>query len=299
MEDINGDFYREINWLTYSEYEIKFMKQSPLVSILVHTRNSGRTIREHLTSIKNQSYKNIETIFVDNNSTDNTVKIAREFTDNIYNFGPERSAQRNFAAKKATGAYLLVPDSDMILGKTVVGECVSLMLKNPKIKEIVIPEKSFGIGFWTKCKILERSCYLGVDWIEASRFFDRKTFKDVRGYDENNTGTEDFDLPQRIAKKFGKESVGRIKEFIIHDEGRISLRQQLKKKFYYAQNLNIYKKNNLDYYNLQINLIKRYLLFLSDPSKLIRNPLVGFGLFFMKTLEFAAGGMGYLKGKWL
>lgn len=275
------------------------MKKNLLVSILVHTKNSQRTIKEHLESIRGQSYSNIEIIFVDNNSTDNTVKIAREFTDNIYNFGPERSAQRNFGALKATGAYFLVPDSDMILGKTVVGECVSLMLKNPKIKEIVIPEKSIGIGFWTKCKILERSFYLGVDWIEAARFFDRKTFEAMNGYDEENTGTEDFDLPQRIIKKYGRQSLGRIEEFISHDEGKIALIKQLKKKFYYAQNLNVYKKNNLDYYNLQINIIKRYLLFFSNPKKLFKNPLVGFGLFIMKTLEFAAGGLGYLKGKWL
>lgn len=273
------------------------MKQSPLVSILVHTRNSQRTIKEHLESIKSQSYKNIEIIFVDNNSVDDTVKIAKKFTDNIYNFGPERSAQRNFGALKATGAYFLVPDSDMILGKNVVGECVSLMLKNPRIKEIVIPEKSIGQGFWTKCKILERSFYLGVDWIEAARFFDRKTFEAMNGYDEENTGTEDFDLPQRIIKKYGRQSMGRIEEFISHDEGKISLIKQLKKKFYYAQNLNVYKKNNLDYYYLQINIIKRYLLFFSNPKKLFENPVVGFGLFVMKTMEFAAGGLGYLKGK--
>ena len=273
------------------------MKKNPLVSILVHTKNSQRTIKEHLESIRGQSYSNIEIIFVDNNSTDNTVKIAREFTDNIYNFGPERSAQRNFGALKANGDYFLVPDSDMILGKNVVRECVSLMLKNPRIKEIVIPEKSIGIGFWTKCKILERSFYLGVDWIEAARFFDRKTFEAMNGYDEENTGTEDFDLPQRIIKKYGRQSMGRIEEFISHDEGKISLIKQLKKKFYYAQNLNAYKKNNLDYYYLQINIIKRYLLFFSNPKKLLENPVVGFGLFVMKTLEFAAGGLGYLKGK--
>lgn len=274
------------------------MKQSPLVSILVHTRNSKRTIREHLESIKNQSYKDIEIIFVDNNSTDDTVKIAKEFTANIYNFGPERSAQRNFGAKKAKGKYLLVPDSDMILGKDVVAQCTSLILSDPKIRAIVIPEKSIGEGFWTQCKILERSFLADAPWIEAARFFDRKAFEELEGYDEKNTGTEDFDLPQRIIKKYGKESTGRIKEFILHDEGNISLVKQLKKKFYYAQKLNVYKKNNLDDYSLQINLIKRYMLFLSDPRKLFRNPLVGFGLFLMKTLEFAAGGLGYVKGKY-
>jgi len=38
----------------------------------------------------------VEIIVVDNNSTDNTVKIAKRFTDKVYNKGPERSTQRNY-----------------------------------------------------------------------------------------------------------------------------------------------------------------------------------------------------------
>lgn len=274
------------------------MKKNPLVSILVHTKNSQRTIKEHLESIKEQSYKNIEIILVDNNSADNTINIAKKFTSNIYNFGPERSAQRNFAAKKAKGDYLLIPDSDMIIGRNVVLQCVSLILKNLRIKAIVIPERSIGFGFWARCKILERSFYLGVDWMEASRFFDRKTFETLGGYDEKNTGTEDFDLPQRLIRKYGEKSTSRTESFIYHDEGKISLAKLLKKKFYYGKNLNIYKIDNLDYFNKQSSLFRRYLLFLSHPKELLENPVVSFGLFVMKTLEFAAGGIGYLIGKY-
>lgn len=275
------------------------MSRYPLVSVLVHTRNSQRTIKKHLESIKNQSYKNIEIIVVDNNSTDETVKIAKKFTNNIYNFGPERSAQRNFAAKKAKGNYLLIPDSDMIIGKNVVVQCISLILKDPKIKAIVIPEKSIGYGFWTKCKILERDFYLGVDWMEAARFFDKKIFEALGGYDEENTGTEDYDLPQRLIRKYGMESTARIKDLILHDEGKISLIKLLKKKMYYGKNLNRYKMDNLSYYKKQASLLKRYGLFLSHPKELFKNPIIGLSLFLMKGLEFAAGGIGFLKGRYL
>jgi len=46
---------------------------------------------------------------------------------------------------------------------------------------------------------LERSFYVGVPWMEAARFFPRAVFDEMHGYDEDNTGTEDYDLPQRIA----------------------------------------------------------------------------------------------------
>lgn len=268
--------------------------KKPLVSVIVHTKNSERTITEHLESIISQEYKPIEIIMVDNNSTDKTLEIAKKFTKNIFTFGPERSAQRNFGAKKAKGKYLLVPDADMILGKKVIEECVNLIAKNQKIKAIVIPEESIGKGFWAKCKILERSFYHGISWMEGARFFDKKTFFEMGGYDLKNTGTEDYDLPQRIESKFGKMAIGRIKEPIYHDEGKLSLQRTLKKKFYYTQNLDEYKRENLSYYNKQSNIILRYSIFLAHPFKLFKNPLLGLGMLFMKTSEFAAGGLGYL-----
>lgn len=49
----------------------------PLVSIIIPTRNSAQFLGACLTSIINQTYKNIEMIVVDNNSTDKTKEIAK------------------------------------------------------------------------------------------------------------------------------------------------------------------------------------------------------------------------------
>jgi glycosyltransferase involved in cell wall biosynthesis len=76
------------------------MKQ-PLVSIIIPTKNSAEFLEQCLISIKNQSYKNIEIIVVDNFSKDSTREIAKRYGATIYLKGPERSAQRNYAAKKA------------------------------------------------------------------------------------------------------------------------------------------------------------------------------------------------------
>lgn len=268
--------------------------KNPLISILVHTKNSERTIGEHLKSIKNQSYKNIEIILVDNNSTDNTLPIAKKYIKKIFTFGPERSAQRNYGAKKSSGDYLLVPDSDMIFEKDVVLECIKTVSKNPLVKAVVIPEKSIGVGFWAQCKIFERSFYIGIPWMEGARFFERKVFFEMNGYDEENTGTEDYDLPHRIEKKYGKESIGRIEKFITHDEGKLSLFKTMKKKFYYAQKLDIYKRENIIYFKMQANLLLRLQLFFSHPVKLAKNPMLSSGMIVMKLCEFIAGGLGYI-----
>jgi len=161
---------------------------------------------------------------------------------------------------------------------------------------ITIPEESIGIGFWAACKRLERSFMDNIDWIEAPRFFPRTIFLQIGGYDEENTGTEDYDLPQRIKEKHSVASIGRIRARIQHNEGKLSLFTTLKKKYYYGKNVHIYKSRstNNKYFNTQASLLNRYKLYFSNPKKLFNNPPLGLGMLFMKTAEFTAGGLGYI-----
>lgn len=40
--------------------------------------------------------------------------------------------------------------------------------------------------------------------------------------------------------------------------------------------------------------MRRYQLFFSQSKKLFQNPILGLGMLFLKTSEFAAGGVGYI-----
>lgn len=268
----------------------------PLVSVIVPTKNSEKFIRQCLESIKNQTYKNLEIIVVDNNSSDNTKEITRKFTDKVFNCGPERSAQRNFGVKNSGGEYVLVIDSDMELSEKVVEACVEKMSSDERIKGVIIPEESFGKGFWTKCKKLERSFYVGVEWMEAARFFEKDIYLVIGGYDENMVSGEDWDLSQRVE---GKGKISRVDGLIYHNEGHISLSKTIRKKFYYATKLYGYANKNKksDKFNKQTGMLSRYVLFFSQPKKLFKNPILGLGMLFMKTCEFSFGGIGYFVGK--
>ena len=268
----------------------------PLVSAVITTKNSSDTLKDCLESIINQIYKNIEIIVADNNSIDGTKEIAFKYTDKVYNKGPERSTQRNFGVSQSTGNYLLIIDSDMILSEKIIESCVEKIQVDENIKGIIIPEESFGEGFWAKCKKLERSFYVGVNWMEAARFFEKNTFLKAGGFDESMFGGEDWDLSQRIGK-LGK--IERIREFIYHNEGEISLTKTAKKKFYYSKHLERYaaKEINKNSASLQLNILARYKLFFSRSKKLFKNPIVGIGMLFMKTCEFVFGGAGYFVGK--
>lgn len=265
----------------------------PLVSVIVTTYNNTTTLDACLASIANQSYDNVELIVVDNNSTDDTKEIARGYTDQVYNIGPERCAQRNYGVSQAQGEYIMIIDSDMELTRDVVLACVEQVTAQPEQKGLVIPEESFGKGFWAQCKRLERSFYVGVEWMEAARFFSRQTYLDLGGYNEQLISGEDWDLSQRVAET---APLGRIKEYIRHNEGHLQLGRTLKKKYYYAQKFAQYLKANkaTSAVSSQTGIFSRYGLFFSRPHQLFRRPDLGLGMLFMKTSEFAFGSIGYL-----
>lgn len=254
-----------------------------LVSVIVPTKNSSRTIEACLKSVKEQNYKNIEIIVVDNNSADNTKEIAKKYTEKVYDCGPERSAQRNYGVRMAVGKYVAIIDSDMELASKVIDECVHA-ISDGGVVGVVIPEESFGIGFWAECKRLERSFYVGVPWMEAARFFRKETVLSLGGYDETITSVEDWDLSQRV-EKLGK--LANVGSFIFHNEGRVKLISMLKKKMYYASHFAGYTNTEVNNNKRrQMSVFYRYWLFFSSPIKLFHNPFLAIGMLFMKTCEF-------------
>lgn len=273
---------------------------SPLVTVVVTTHFSAAYLERCLVSIKQQSYKNIEIVIVDHMSNDGTQEIAKKYTDRCF-FGQavERSAKRNFGVLRAAGKYVLIADSDMILSTNVISDCVKGISSNSNLKAMVVPEQSLGSSFWGNCKALERSFYVGIDWMEAARFFLRDVFIEVGGYDETNTGSEDYDLPQRIQAKYGAACVGRISEFIVQNEVDLGFLKSCLKKFYYSQSFPKYANSpaNSPAFKKQSNLFLRYSLFLSQPKKLFSRPHIGLGLLVLKTAEFFAGGVGYFIAK--
>ncbi len=267
-----------------------------LVSIIIPVRDRAILLRSCLECFKKQTYKNIEIVIVDGNSTDNTVEVAKEYTDKVYIFdkkGDYRSAQKNMAAQKATGKYILTIDSDMELSEKVVENCVKKMEKNDNASGIIIPEESFGQGFWAQCKKLEKSFYIGVDWMEAARFMCREDYLKVGGYNIDLISGEDWDLSQKIGDLGNLE---RINDLIYHNDGRISLFKTIKKKYYYAGEFAKYMKTSehKEKVGAQTGILNRYKLFLNNPKKLFKNPIIGLGMLFMKTCELGFGGVGYL-----
>lgn len=123
------------------------------ISVIIPVYNSQKTIINTLTSIKNQSLKNIEVLIVNDGSEDASHELCASFVKNdcrfryFYQSNQGVSAARNFGIKKATGEYLCFVDSDDILPKDSLNTLLELQLKNIN---------SFVVGSFVLKKSLKR-----------------------------------------------------------------------------------------------------------------------------------------------
>ena len=219
------------------------MVQDPLVSIIIPTKNSGKHLGLCLKSIDNQTLDaRIETIVVDGGSVDDTVKIAMQYGAKIYFYKGERSKQKNFGAKKATGSYLYFIDSDFWLHPRVLEEALKLASKG--YDAIIVPNISDPRpSIWAKTRFLERMSYYGTWLFEAARFVSRRLFFKIGGFDESLYANEDYDLHARLMKAGAR--IGRLKGvFEIHLGEPRSLKEITIKSLYYGSSLKSYFSKN-------------------------------------------------------
>lgn len=250
-----------------------------MVSIIIPTLNEEKVLGKCLQSIK--SYASAaEIIVVDNFSTDKTSVIARKYTELVFSHGPERSAQRNFGAKKATGTHLLFLDADMRLTNNVLSEALRLVQKGKFI--IALPELAVGTTFWEKSIALERNLYYQEKLLAAARLYPRYIFNKLGGFNEELFAGEDWDLSSRAEKK-GYQLVFTHNP-VIHSERVTSLKAFLKKKSYYLKNLSLYETIHPKEFASQASIKNRLRIYLHHWPKLLADPFHFAGFVFLKAL---------------
>jgi glycosyltransferase involved in cell wall biosynthesis len=105
------------------------MDSNPLVSIIINNYNYDRFLAQAIDSILNQTYPYIETIAVDDGSTDNSRKIIEGYGDRIISIFQENGKQgkafnRGFVASK--GEIVIFLDSDDFLFPQAVERIVAV-----------------------------------------------------------------------------------------------------------------------------------------------------------------------------
>lgn len=101
------------------------------LSVCIIAKNEEKNIRRCLESLK--SY-NFEIVVVDTGSTDDTEKIAQQYTDRVYHFQWKNnfSSARNFAISKSTKTYVMSIDCDECIDYIDVKKLQNLLAERKK-----------------------------------------------------------------------------------------------------------------------------------------------------------------------
>lgn len=111
----------------------------PKVSVIIPAYNRESFIRETVDSVLEQTYPNIELIVVDDGSTDNTLKILKEFgkklvlLQHLNGENKGQSAAINLGIKVSSGEYIAILDSDDLFAPLKIELQVNFLEKNYEI----------------------------------------------------------------------------------------------------------------------------------------------------------------------
>lgn len=113
----------------------------PLISIVITTFNSARTIKDTLSSIRQQTYpqNQIEILIIDGGSNDNTKLIAQDYNCRIIKKpNTEMVYRKQLGFIKASGKYLIFLDSDESFeNKESLKLKYSIFLRNNLVKSVI------------------------------------------------------------------------------------------------------------------------------------------------------------------
>ena len=188
------------------------------ISVIIPAINEEKCISTALESLKKQTCKNFETIVKDGKSTDRTVEIAEEYTNNVISCKDVSVGQaRNQGAEKSSGDILVFMDADSEpqpntlekIGKRFEEYSPSLLIPRYVPKKEILENNGKLVQFprplnmtWSK---IENFLTAKLMRYAAGMFMacDKASFEKVGGFNEKLKVCEDQDISYRL-KKVGK-----------------------------------------------------------------------------------------------
>lgn len=154
----------------------------PKLSVTVITKNEAANIGAALASVRFAD----EVVLVDSMSTDDTVTIARQYTDRVVmRDWPGYIDQKNYAASIARHDWILSLDADERVTPELAADIQRLLADDPREAAYRIPRVTFHLGRWIRT----------TDWYPdfQTRLYDRRRARWTGRY-VHETVTVDGDL---------------------------------------------------------------------------------------------------------
>ena len=195
------------------------------ISIITVAFNSVSTIRETIESVLNQSYKNIEYIIVDGQSTDGTIGLVQSYGDRISKFVSEKDNGIYDAINKglsmASGEVVSILNSDDIFAHSKVVENTVAVFKSQQVdsvygdlKYVSQHDNNKVIRYW-KAGAYRRNKFI-FGWMppHPTFFVKREVYEQFGAFDEELSSAADYELLLRFLYK-NKVSAGYNAEVMV------------------------------------------------------------------------------------
>ena len=181
-----------------------------MISIIVPSYNSEKTIQENIKSLLKQDYKGQYEIIVVDSSKDKTPDMVSEFPVKLIKQKPKGPATaRNLGVKKSKGSIIVFIDSDCVAPKNWLKN----LLKPFSSRDVVAvagtyktKNKKSLIARFTGYEIEQRhekmKMFKYIDFVATYNCaYRKKIFIKLGGFNKKFTQAEDADLSFRIAKR--------------------------------------------------------------------------------------------------
>ncbi|TWR28850.1 glycosyltransferase family 2 protein [Mucilaginibacter pallidiroseus] len=249
----------------------------PMVSIIIPCYNCAAFIDRAITSVLKQDIKDIELILVDNNSTDQTFAVMRDYQAKhpdlirIYQeLKKGAPAARNYGLKYAKGEWIQFLDADDELLPEKIQQQLNLALAANA--DVVAGDclLKYDNGKTEITRYTDQNIWRGLInsklGITSSNLWRATALRAVNGWDEALTSSQEYDLLFRLIKNkavvitdksintivhFSNNSVSKstdltkLKQIL---NNRVNLRLQIKNELRYRSQLTPALKSTIDLY---------------------------------------------------
>ncbi|MBN1331482.1 glycosyltransferase [Candidatus Dojkabacteria bacterium] len=187
-----------------------YNRNKPLVSVIIPCFNYGAYIQEAVSSVKSQSWNNLEIIIVNDKSTEKeTINILKKLKkdpgikllENKENSGVVYT--RNRGIKEARGKYILCLDADDKLDPSYIEKCIWVFERNPQIGVVYSDLQMFGnSNDFYKFGNFDIRALMKWNQVTTAAMFRKVCWEQTGGYkEEMRYGHEDWELWLSIAEK--------------------------------------------------------------------------------------------------
>lgn len=275
-----------------------------LVSVIINSYNGEKFVQKSLNSVLNQSYKNLEVIFWDNASTDNTKDIInlsnsdKRIKYTYSNKFQKLYAAKNEAVKLASGSYLAFLDVDDWWDKDKLSKQITLMEKeNYNIsctnyylfnEKKNITKKIFKKSFDTRdsFNLALKNYFVGMSTLIIKKdLYDKLSY----GFNKSYEVIGDYDLVLRILKNsnilYIKEPLSYYRwhhSNLSNRKFRLNILELIKWKKNLQKIDNFFSSENLLFLNNHILFLKALYLKKNKTNKYIYMLMKNSTLFYTK-----------------